>query len=101
MEEKSEPASGTSKFRELEGLLDENGERSFCFNRFIMDRSSSLVMVMRVRDKARNPGVRNNPLVTEKSDNVLLTNVQQTTSAFAMAQAQNIPESLTLCSRAH
>ena len=95
MEEKSEPGSGTSKFRELEGLLDENGERSFCFNRFINDRSSSLVMVMRVRDKA---GVRNNPLVTEKSDNVvLLSNAFCTADHerfchnYIMAQAQNIP----------
>jgi len=41
-------ASGTSKFRRL---LDED---SFCFNRFVHDRSSSLVMVMRVRDNRRS-----------------------------------------------
>ena len=42
--------SGTSKFRRL---LDGD---SFCFNRFIHDRSLFSVMVMRVRDKRRSRG---------------------------------------------
>jgi hypothetical protein len=42
-------ASDTSKFRRL---LDGD---SFCFSRFIHDRLSFSVMVMRVRDKARAP----------------------------------------------
>jgi len=40
-------SAGTSKFRELEGFLDENGEQNFCFNCFINDCSSSLAIVMK------------------------------------------------------
>jgi hypothetical protein len=41
-------APGTPKFRRF---LDED---TFCFNRFIHDRSSFSVMVMRVRDKRKS-----------------------------------------------
>ena len=42
-------AGPASKLCELEGVLDANGERNFCFNCFINDRSLSLVMVMGIR----------------------------------------------------
>jgi len=43
-------AGPASKICGLEGVLDANGERNFCFNCFTNDR---LFMVMRVRGKAR------------------------------------------------